>query len=457
MRPARDSCEKCHFPEKFSDDSLREIRHYTGDETNSFETIYLVMKTGGGSKREGLGRGIHWHIENEVWYLSTDELAQDIPYVRVIEDDGQVVEYYDVASGNTPDDIAGKYLERMDCISCHNRITHESPQPYEAVDQALKKGLLSVELPGVQAQAVELLSVDYPDQETAFEAFEQLDTFYKEQYPQVYSENIEDVQEAVETVAEIYTQNIFIDQKVNWDTHPSNMGHITSPGCFRCHDGKHLTQTGDAIRLECNICHSVPVLSAAGTLTTDIEIVQGPEPVSHTHTSWMTLHGRSIDSSCSSCHPPVDPETDYTKLETKPTLDDSFCGNQVCHGFDLKYTGFDSPALAPFLEDQLYTLLNTSPYLIEGAPLTYDDMLRDLFEGRCGSCHNELDNKAGLNLSTYESILHGGISGPGVVPGDPSKSSVILRQSTQSAHFGQMLSDELEVLRSWILAGAPEN
>ncbi|MFN2188689.1 MAG: cytochrome c3 family protein, partial [Candidatus Promineifilaceae bacterium] len=114
MRPARESCETCHFPEKFSDDSLREIKHYSSDEENSIERTYLVLKTGGGTQREGLGRGIHWHIENEVRYLATDKLEQDIPYVRTTDDDGNVVEYYDIASGLTPDDIAGQTLETMD-------------------------------------------------------------------------------------------------------------------------------------------------------------------------------------------------------------------------------------------------------------------------------------------------------------------------------------------------------
>ena len=79
MRPARESCETCHFPEKFSDDSLREVRTYSDDEQNSPESTYLILKTGGGSKREGLGRGIHWHIENEVRYLPTDRLEQEHP------------------------------------------------------------------------------------------------------------------------------------------------------------------------------------------------------------------------------------------------------------------------------------------------------------------------------------------------------------------------------------------
>ena len=55
MRPARDSCERCHFPEKFSDDSLRQIHRYASDEANTEENMFLIMKTGGGTKREGLG------------------------------------------------------------------------------------------------------------------------------------------------------------------------------------------------------------------------------------------------------------------------------------------------------------------------------------------------------------------------------------------------------------------
>ncbi len=35
MRPARETCERCHFPEKFSDDSLRLIRRYEDDENNT--------------------------------------------------------------------------------------------------------------------------------------------------------------------------------------------------------------------------------------------------------------------------------------------------------------------------------------------------------------------------------------------------------------------------------------
>ncbi len=81
LRPARETCERCHFPEKFSSDTLLEIHRFETDRGNTPISIYLTLKTGGGSEREGLGRGIHWHILNQVYYLPTDPEEQDIPYV----------------------------------------------------------------------------------------------------------------------------------------------------------------------------------------------------------------------------------------------------------------------------------------------------------------------------------------------------------------------------------------
>jgi nitrate/TMAO reductase-like tetraheme cytochrome c subunit len=194
MRPARDSCERCHFPEKFSDDSLREIRNYGNDEVNTLEDIHLIMKTGGGSMREGLGRGIHWHIENEVRYLASDSLEQEIPYVRTIDSAGNIKEYYDVASGFTPDDIAGSTLETMDCITCHNRVTHTIPNPEDAVDLAIRKGLISDELPFIRERAVNLLSAINEGEQDVVATFDTLNDFYGENYPELYYERQEDIE-----------------------------------------------------------------------------------------------------------------------------------------------------------------------------------------------------------------------------------------------------------------------
>ena len=128
----------------------------------------------------------------------------------------------------------------------------------------------------------------------------------------------------------------FTDQKMFWDTHPNNIGHDNSPGCFRCHDGKHLTADGEAIRLECNLCHSIPVSSKAEDLVANIELNRGVEPPSHLNTNWITIHNQVFDNTCQACHTVDNPGgKDNT----------SFCSNSVCHGSSWNYAGFDAPLL----------------------------------------------------------------------------------------------------------------
>jgi hypothetical protein len=456
MRPARESCEPCHFVEKFSDDRLREVRQYQDDKDNTAETTYLVLKTGGGTKREGLGRGIHWHIENTVRFIALDPLQQEIPYVRVIDDEGKVTEYYDVTSGVTPEDVAGQFLETMDCITCHNRVTHTVVRPEEAVDQALRKKLIPEDLPFLRREAVALLSQKFEEPGTPLMPISSLADFYGRQYPELYAERQEEIRQTIAVLEDIRTQIIFPEQRLDWDTHPDNLGHTDAPGCFRCHGGKHFTPSGEAIRLECNLCHAIPVVVDDTTLVTMLELVRGPEPTSHTHTSWMTLHGRAIDRSCAACHAPADPSLDYTTLTSKPPLDGSFCGNSACHANEWVYSGFGFPALVPILDYQLDVLLNTSPYLMEGMPRTYRSTFKAMFDGRCVFCHNPQDARGNLDMSSYESLLVGGRNGPAIVPGDATTSLLVQRQGARRAHFGQLLADEVEALRSWIAAGAPE-
>src|SRR3972149_5945280 len=90
-----------------------------------------IMNTGGGTSREGLGFGIHWHIENPVDFIALDEERQVIPYVRVQNEDGSYTEYVDTGSGFDTANIDASQLERMDCMSCHTRTSHIRDQPDE--------------------------------------------------------------------------------------------------------------------------------------------------------------------------------------------------------------------------------------------------------------------------------------------------------------------------------------
>ena len=121
-------------------------------------TTFLSVKTGGGTRREGLGFGIHWHIENPVYYLATDKEEQKIPYVVVENADGTHTEYVDVESGFDPASVNQAQLVKMDCITCHNRTAHLVEGPEDWRIELLQNGLVSADIPGIKKKAVEVLS-----------------------------------------------------------------------------------------------------------------------------------------------------------------------------------------------------------------------------------------------------------------------------------------------------------
>ena len=433
-RPARETCEKCHLPEAFSDDSLRVITHFQADRDNSPYSIYLIMKTGGGTKREGLGRGIHWHTINRVVYYAADTLNQNIPYIRVYNDDGTTTEYMDIETGFDPATLDESKLKEVDCITCHNRISHDFIPPADSVDNSMARGLIATDIPEIRAKAVEVLSAHYTSHQDALAAISRLEQFYKDNEAAYYKKNADKVTAAIQTIINIYERTIFIDQRVDWTTHPNNIGHVNSPGCFRCHDGKHLNTEQEAIRLECNLCHAIPVVATAQDFVTKIEISRGPVPQSHLNPNWITLHRSVFDATCSNCH---------TTENVGGTTNTSFCSNSACHGTAFSYAGFDAPKLREILQAQLPTPPPApTPSPVSGPP-TYETSIKALFEARCVICHNTAAASAGLDLSLYAGVMQGGQAG-----------TLIKIQSAK--HFANLTPEELELVKQWIDAGAIE-
>lgn len=443
LRPARDTCEKCHQAETFSGDSLRVLTRFDDDLNNTQSNIYLILKTGGGAKREGLGRGIHWHIVNKVEYYATDELSQDIPYVRVNNDDGTTTEYVDVEAGFDKTTMDESQLKTIDCVTCHNRVTHEFEVPTESVDVAMARGLIDPTIPFIRQKAVEVLAVSYTSREEAFAAFDGLESYY--QNTDYYPGHGEQIKAAIQVLKDIFDRTVFLEQKIDFTTHPNNLGHINSPGCFRCHDGKHLDANDQAIRLECNVCHSVPVVADKDDFVATIEISRGPEPDTHRNPNWISLHNQAFGASCSACHTMEDPGG---------TSNTSFCSNSACHGNVYTFAGFDAPALREILKDQLPPPEAEAviPTLV-GTP-TYDNYVEPLFAAQCSACHGDLAT-AGLNLLTYESTMKGGEKGAVITAGDSANSLLVQVQST-GKHFANLTPEELEIIKQWIAAGAPE-
>lgn len=443
LRPARETCETCHQPETFSDDSLRVISKYAENLENTESKTYLIMKTGGGAKREGLGRGIHWHIVNKVEYYPMNELDQEIPYVRVYNDDGTVTEYTDVESDFDKSKLDESNLVTMDCVTCHNRVTHEFAYPEEAVNLAMQRGQISPEIPLIRKKAVEALSVKYASREQAFDAFDELDNYYKN--TNFYPGNGDKIKAAIQTLKDIYDRTVFHDQQVDWETHPNNLGHMNSPGCFRCHDGKHLDDKQQAIRLECNVCHSVPVVQGEDDFVTRIEISTGPEPESHLNPNWISMHNQVFGPSCSACHTTDDPGG---------TSNTSFCSYSACHGSVFTFAGFDAPKLREILKSQLPPP-EPAPEAPEptGAP-TYENYVNALAVAKCTGCHGDLAT-GGLNMLTYKGLMEGSANGPVVVPGDAA-GSVLYQVQSAGGHFANFTTEELAIIKQWIDAGAPE-
>jgi hypothetical protein len=255
MRTAPETCEQCHWPEKFHGDKLRVINEYANDEANSEIRTTLELHVGGGSNRLGVGTGIHWHmnLDNVVEYVAADGDRQEIPYVRFTERGGRVREF--VAEGATAAQFADAARHRMDCMDCHNRPAHTfAPTPERAISQAMAEGRIPRTLPFVHQQAVAAVAADHEDRDTAMTSIARsLGEFYREG-----THDSKVVGQAIAGTQDVWSRNVFPAMNVHWGTYPNNIGHLDSPGCFRCHDDSHTAVDGSVISQDCELCHAMP-------------------------------------------------------------------------------------------------------------------------------------------------------------------------------------------------------
>ncbi len=333
LRPAEVVCEQCHWPEKFYDDRLVTIPEYAQDEKNSLTETALVVNTGGGPTILGQGRGIHWHIANPVYYIATDEKRQDIPWVQATFN-GITTTYVSADSNLTPEAIAKAEKRKMDCIDCHNRASHNFRNPDDALDGAMALGQIAADLPYIKREGANVLMKKYATEEEAAKAIAAVEDFYKTSYPDLYASRKADVQKAVAGLQTIFNNTQFPFMNVDWKSHTNNIGHKDFPGCFRCHDGKHLSQDNQAIRLECNICHSVPLVANPGKPIPPIEVSAAKEPTTHKSTTWLAEHRYQFDATCAQCHTVDNPGGKDNS---------SFCSNSACHATEWVHAGLDAP------------------------------------------------------------------------------------------------------------------
>jgi len=261
LRPARETCEHCHWPEKFHGTQLVVNTRFEEDEANTPLYNVLMMKIGGGDLLTGEAEGIHWHTNSnfDIEYVALDDKRLKIPYVRMTGPDGGVTEFFAEDTDVPHDELRAMPRRLMDGMGAHNRPAHTFEVPTDAVDEAMVAGQIAKVLPYIKREAVSLLTAEYDSREEVEGAMRlQLRRFYEENYPEVAQSSEAEIDASAFALASIYRRNIFPHMNITWNTYENHIGHTFYTGCYRCHDDEHTTPDGDhSISQDCESCHAL--------------------------------------------------------------------------------------------------------------------------------------------------------------------------------------------------------
>jgi hypothetical protein len=300
LRPAQQTCEECHWPRQFFGGQQKEFVHFLPDEANTRWNINLLIKTGGGDPAMGRSEGIHWHmnIAFRLEYIATDRQRQKIAWVRTTNlETGAVAEYTSKDNPLTAEEKSRATIRTMDCMDCHDRPTHIFHSPSDLVNLALDTEAIDPALPSIKETAVNLLTADHDTVPGALATIEQgILGYYKEKHPDVLAQRRDAIGRAVAAVQKIYRENFFPFMHVRWSTYIDNVGHLTAPGCFRCHGVLQRTSDGETVTKSCTTCHTIMGQGTPPNVTVAMDTegltFQHPEDIGD---MWQEMN-------CNDCH-----------------------------------------------------------------------------------------------------------------------------------------------------------
>jgi hypothetical protein len=261
LRPARETCEECHWPEKFYSYNLRNEKNFLADSANTEWDIMLKLKIGSEHSAKGLVEGVHWHINSnvQVEYISANEKRESLPWVRYINKaTGDTTIYQDIYESLDQEALDTLELRVMDCLDCHNRPSHQFQPPQKFIDEMIAAGEIPVELPEVKLLAMQVFNNTFTTRDSGSMLIkESVRDFYDTNYPEIVAENPQWIDQATEGFLAGYDKNFFPEMKANWSAYPNHIGHMEFNGCFRCHNGNHESEDGQVISRDCNLCHTI--------------------------------------------------------------------------------------------------------------------------------------------------------------------------------------------------------
>ncbi len=296
LRPARVTCEQCHWPQSFKGERRITKTFYLEDSVNTRWDLDMLVRIGRSTSAEPQRPSVHWHVTHTVEFIPTDSTSQTIPWVRVVDKNGKTETFTTSDNPFTPDSIKHVKIKTMDCMDCHNRPTHIIKSPGDAINDAMATGDISPALPWIKQEGVNALVPRYVNTKDALDSIAlYINSFYHRKYPQVATHDGSAITGAIASLQTIYKQNFFPYMRADWRAYPNDLGHMEYQGCFRCHDGHHKSADGQLIPHSCTTCH---VILAEGSKPDSVVNLDGV-PFVHPHVgigdSWK-------DGSCTDCH-----------------------------------------------------------------------------------------------------------------------------------------------------------
>ncbi len=294
LRPAKETCEHCHWPGQFYSSVEMKRTYYPSSADKEKWSLRMLLPIG---RSENSDAGIHAHmyIDHDIYYAAEDEKRQDITWVKSVAKDGQETVY--VTDNSVFKDKAPlpSQIRKMDCMDCHNRPSHHYRAPDRLINQAMVQGKMPETLPGLKEVALKLLSQTYETEQQAIQEIRtNLLAYYQENYPEVLAQQGAQVDQAATTLVDLFQHNFFPEMKARWDAYPDNIGHMNSPGCFRCHDEEHKSVEGKVITQQCDVCHTIIEQGPASQPKRSVEGLEFEHPFED--------DGLWRDMKCFDCH-----------------------------------------------------------------------------------------------------------------------------------------------------------
>ena len=258
LRPSQDVCENCHGPKYQVNQKLESRTYFLSDKKNTRKSINLLLRMGKTEYTPERPPKMHWHSSTteEIVYVAADAKRTDIPWIRVKRLDGKERVYSSTDSKLSDADAAKAGTRRMDCVDCHNRQGHPYNPPDLILNAMLGVGIVEAGLPEIKSISVKALEAPYASREEARKGIDRsIREFYRQTYPAEAKDREAAVKAAISALQSAYDRNYDPHMQVSWKSFPNNQGHRFSPGCFRCHDGKHRTEDGIVLSRDCSLCH----------------------------------------------------------------------------------------------------------------------------------------------------------------------------------------------------------